>query len=62
MDRHIEMIRRLCCHRDARRLILELKRLVPEYNPSSHVLHELLEIEPSDLDLMPMYSQSAQAD
>lgn len=50
MERHIELIRHLCRERDARRLILELKRLVPEYNPSSHVLHAVLDIEPSELD------------
>ncbi|MGD0015453.1 MAG: polysaccharide biosynthesis protein, partial [Bryobacteraceae bacterium] len=42
MEERMRAIRRLCATRDARRLILELKDLVPEYNPSTHVLRQLL--------------------
>jgi FlaA1/EpsC-like NDP-sugar epimerase len=42
MAPHIQMIRDLCFKRDARRLIFELKCLVPEYNPSSQILRQLL--------------------
>jgi FlaA1/EpsC-like NDP-sugar epimerase len=38
----LQRCRQYCASRDARRLILELKDLVPEYNPSSHILRELL--------------------
>jgi FlaA1/EpsC-like NDP-sugar epimerase len=43
MSRHLETIRRCCEERDARRLILHLKDLVPEYNPSAHILRRILE-------------------
>jgi FlaA1/EpsC-like NDP-sugar epimerase len=49
MERHIETIRRLCFARDARRLLLELKGLAPEYNPSAQILHKLLDIEPDQI-------------
>jgi FlaA1/EpsC-like NDP-sugar epimerase len=42
MEPHIEMIRDFCLRRDAGGLILELKHLVPEYNPSSELLRQLL--------------------
>jgi FlaA1/EpsC-like NDP-sugar epimerase len=61
MERHIEIIRRLCRTRDAARLVLELKHLVPEYNPSSHVLERLLDVEASGMAPTPEYAR-AQAD
>ena len=57
MERFIQAIRRLCTIRDAAHLILELKRLVPEYNPSSHVLHRMLQIEPLDAPPISAYVQ-----
>ena len=42
MQERLAKVRRLCAVRDSRRLILELKDLVPEYNPSVHVLEQLL--------------------
>jgi O-antigen biosynthesis protein WbqV len=42
MEPHIEAIRDLCLARDAKHLIFEIKRLVPEYNPSGDILRQLL--------------------
>src|SRR5438874_7530037 len=42
MEKHIQVIRRCCLARDTRRLIMHLKQLVPEYNPSTQVLEQLL--------------------
>ncbi len=39
---HIEALRRICAARDTSQLILRLKEIVPEYNPSSHLLREVL--------------------
>jgi FlaA1/EpsC-like NDP-sugar epimerase len=39
---HLERLRRLCAARDAVSVILLLKELVPDYNPSAHVLRTLL--------------------
>ena len=47
MTGHLQTIRECCEQRDARRLILHLKDLVPEYNPSAHVLRRILEPEHS---------------
>jgi FlaA1/EpsC-like NDP-sugar epimerase len=58
MERHIEIIRRLCRKRDAARLVLELKHLVPEYNPSSHVLERLLDVEAPGMDPIPEYARA----
>ena len=41
MAPHMRTIRHLCAAREAQRLMLELKELVPEYNPSSQVLRQL---------------------
>lgn len=38
----IETLRRICAVRDVAQLILQLKEIVPEYNPSSHVLQRAL--------------------
>jgi FlaA1/EpsC-like NDP-sugar epimerase len=42
---HLEVLRRCCETRDARRLILELKEIVPDYNPSTHILRTLFKPE-----------------
>ena len=42
MQPHIDTIREYCAARDAKRLVFELKKLVPEYNPSSELLCQLL--------------------
>ena len=42
MDRRMAAIRTLCATRDSRGLLLELKDLVPEYNPSKQLLEKLL--------------------
>ncbi len=42
MMTHIETLHRLCTIRDAQGLILEIKALVPEYNPSAQVLRQVL--------------------
>src|SRR6516225_7576009 len=39
----LETLRQICVVRDVTQLILQLKELVPEYNPSSHVLRRALE-------------------
>jgi FlaA1/EpsC-like NDP-sugar epimerase len=39
---HIETLRQICAARDVAQLILRLKEIVPEYNPSSHVLRRAL--------------------
>jgi FlaA1/EpsC-like NDP-sugar epimerase len=38
----LETLRQICAVRDVTRLILQLKEIVPEYNPSSHVLKRAL--------------------
>jgi FlaA1/EpsC-like NDP-sugar epimerase len=38
----LETLRQICAVRDVTQLILQLKDLVPEYNPSSHVLRRAL--------------------
>jgi FlaA1/EpsC-like NDP-sugar epimerase len=42
MQRRLASIRRYCAERDARKLFLELKKVVPDYNPSGDVLSRLL--------------------
>jgi FlaA1/EpsC-like NDP-sugar epimerase len=42
MQSRLAVIRRLCAARDGRGLLLELKDLVPDYNPSKQVLRKLL--------------------
>lgn len=46
MKRRLDSIRRYCVERDARKLFLELKKVVPDYNPSGDVLHRLLASDP----------------
>jgi FlaA1/EpsC-like NDP-sugar epimerase len=38
----LETLRQICAVRDVTQLILQLKQIVPEYNPSSHVLQRAL--------------------
>ncbi len=42
MTPHIDSIRLYCEERDTRALILHLKDLVPDYNPSGHILRSIL--------------------
>lgn len=42
MQRRLNAIRGYCAERDARRLFLELKKVVPDYNPSGDILGRLL--------------------
>lgn len=42
MQRRLNSIRGYCADRDARKLFLELKRVVPNYNPSGDILTRLL--------------------
>jgi len=44
MQRRLHSIRGYCAGRDARRLLLELKRAVPEFNPSGDILSRLLSL------------------
>jgi FlaA1/EpsC-like NDP-sugar epimerase len=39
---HVETLRRICAARDVGELVLRLKEIVPEYNPSSHLLRQAL--------------------
>jgi FlaA1/EpsC-like NDP-sugar epimerase len=41
MQEELQAIRRLCALRDARGLVLRLKELVPDYNPSTEILRSL---------------------
>ena len=43
MTAYVDELRDICAARDAARLILILKDIVPDYNPSSHVLRRMLE-------------------
>ncbi|MBI3665920.1 MAG: polysaccharide biosynthesis protein [Acidobacteria bacterium] len=42
MAAYMENLRRLCASGDARNLILALKEILPDYNPSAFVLRRLL--------------------
>ena len=42
MKAHIAALRQICAGRDVAQLILQWKEIVPEYNPSSHVLRCIL--------------------
>jgi len=47
MQARLNAIRQYCAERDGRRLLLEIKRTVPEYNPSRDILSRLLAPEDS---------------
>ena len=42
MQKRIRNLRLFCAERDARKLFLELKRIVPEYNPSGDILGRMI--------------------
>ncbi len=46
MEIQLSAIRRYCAERDGRKLLLEIKKAVPEYNPSGDILDWLLRPEP----------------
>jgi FlaA1/EpsC-like NDP-sugar epimerase len=46
MQRRLQSIRGYCTERDPRRLLLELKRVVPDFNPSGDILSRLLSLVP----------------
>jgi FlaA1/EpsC-like NDP-sugar epimerase len=48
----LQAVRRLCALRDARGLVLRLKELVPEYNPSTDILRTLF-AEPTQIAALP---------
>jgi hypothetical protein len=50
MKQPIEILQQICASRDVAQLILRLKGMVPEYNPSSHVLQRALEEKPLRVD------------
>jgi len=45
MSCHIEALRQISAARDVAQLILQWKEIVPEYNPSSHVLRHILAVK-----------------
>jgi FlaA1/EpsC-like NDP-sugar epimerase len=47
LDEKLSAIRHFCELRDARNLLLEIKDLVPEYNPSSYILRKSLKERPT---------------
>jgi FlaA1/EpsC-like NDP-sugar epimerase len=46
MERRFASIRGYCAERNARKLFLELKKIVPDYNASADILSRLLDSEP----------------
>jgi FlaA1/EpsC-like NDP-sugar epimerase len=46
MQTRLNAIRRYCAERNVQKLFLEMKKAVPEYNPSGDILHRLLAPEP----------------
>jgi len=51
MQRRLNHIRGFCARRDARKLFLELKEVVPDYNPSGDLLGRLLGSDPTDEEI-----------
>jgi FlaA1/EpsC-like NDP-sugar epimerase len=45
MQRRLNLLRSHCVERNARKLLLELKKVVPDYNPSGDILTRLLAID-----------------
>jgi FlaA1/EpsC-like NDP-sugar epimerase len=43
MSQHLQLLAELCLKRDVSRLILALKDIVPDYNPSVHLLRQAIE-------------------
>jgi FlaA1/EpsC-like NDP-sugar epimerase len=46
MAAHLVNLRRICSSRDVGQLVLVLKALVPDYNPSVHILNQVVEASP----------------
>ena len=44
---YVHQLEELCAHRDRQRLVIVLKRLIPEYNPSGHLLEMVLNNRPA---------------
>jgi FlaA1/EpsC-like NDP-sugar epimerase len=44
---HITLLRRICAARDATQLVLQLKDIVPEYNPSTDLLRRVMNLRSS---------------
>ncbi|MGH9466734.1 MAG: polysaccharide biosynthesis protein [Terriglobales bacterium] len=42
LSAHLERLRQACRDRDLRAVVFELKEMVPDYNPSSHLLRRML--------------------
>lgn len=63
MQRLLNSIRGYCTERDARKLLLELKRAVPDYNPSGDILSRLLASDPAleQASVVPMMTQKLTA-
>jgi FlaA1/EpsC-like NDP-sugar epimerase len=63
MQARLNCIRRYCAERDARRLFLELKKAVPDYNPSGDILSRLLDScsEIEQAIVAPLLTQKATA-
>jgi FlaA1/EpsC-like NDP-sugar epimerase len=56
---HLEVLRSCCEERDIQGLLLELKDLVPDYNPSAHILRRLIRPAPSPVRTEPAATQRA---
>jgi FlaA1/EpsC-like NDP-sugar epimerase len=70
MTQHLSVLRSACEQRDVRKLVFELKDLVPDYNPSKELLERLIEpghfrlaraIEAAGQTIIPMRELSAVA-
>ena len=61
MEPHIQIIRDLCLRRNARSLVLELKTLVPEYNPSTELLRQLMADDEKGLLRNPLHARRVHA-
>jgi FlaA1/EpsC-like NDP-sugar epimerase len=46
MESYLEALRDICARRDLPRLVLTLKDLIPDYNPSAHLLNRALSGSP----------------
>jgi FlaA1/EpsC-like NDP-sugar epimerase len=61
MEPHIQIIRDFCLRRNARCLVLELKTLVPEYNPSTELLRQLMADDEKALLRNPLHARRVHA-
>jgi hypothetical protein len=43
MTQHLSVLRSACEQRDVRKLVFELKDMIPDYNPSKELLRRLIE-------------------